>query len=98
MNSETIKGLKEAKGHIEIDINGMQPKVSLQLNNSEGLLISISALISTTARLGNMSEWEVILGLVEFCEHTHTFTADSQEQADVMEQILKRGGKIDDLM
>lgn len=96
MNAETIKGLKEAKGHIEIDINGMQPKVSFKINNSEALLISISALISSIARLGNLSELEVLLGVVAFCEQTHTFTADSQEQVDVMEQILKRGGKIDD--
>lgn len=98
MDAEIIKGLKEAKGHIEIDINEMQPKVSLKINNSEALLISISALISSMARLGNVSEWEVLLWVVEFCEQTHTYTADSQEQADVMKEILKRGGKIDDFM
>lgn len=98
MNAETIKRLKEAKGHIEIDINGLVPKVSFNINNSEALLISISALISSMANLANMSELEVVLGVADFCEHIQTFKVDSQEQADVIREILKRGGKIDDSM
>lgn len=98
MTRETIKGLNEAEGTINIDIHGLEPRVEIDINNPHCLFIAINALISSLARVAGESEAETILAVLSFLNDAESHVADSQEQRDVMKEILKRGGKIDDLM
>lgn len=52
----------------------------------------------TAETIKELNEAEAIVAVVSFADDTKSNVADSQEQADVMREILKRGGKIDDLM
>ena len=98
MTRETIKGLNEAEGTINIDIHGLEPKVAIDINSPHCLFIAAKALISSMARVAGVSEAEAIFAVLSFLDDTESNVADSQEQADVMKEIIKRGGKIDDLM
>lgn len=98
MTRETIKGLNEAEGTINIDIHGLEHKVAIDVNSPHCLFIAIKALISSMARLAGTSEAEATLAVISFLGDTESSIADSQEQLDVMKEIIKRGGKIDDLM
>ena len=93
-----IKGLNEAEGTINIDIHGLEPKVAININSPQCLLIAAKALISSMARLTGTSEAEATLAVISFLDDTESSVADSQEQLDVMKEIIKRGGKIDGLM
>lgn len=98
MTAETIKELNEAEGTINIDIHGLEPRVKMDINNPHCLFIAAKALIASIAHLGGTSEAEAIVAVTSFLGDTESCVADSQEQADVMKEILKRGGEIDDLM
>ena len=98
MTEETIKGLNEAEGTINIDIHGLEPRVEIDINNPHSLFIAAKALISSIAHVGGTSEAEAIVAVISFLGDTESNVADSQEQADVMKEILNRGVKIDDLM
>lgn len=98
MKQEIIKALNEADGTIKIDIHGLEPKVAIDINSPQCLLIAAKALISSMARLAGTSEGEATLAVIFFLGDTESSVADSQEQLDVMKEIIKRGGKIDDLM
>lgn len=98
MREETLKGLNEAEGTIKIDIHGLEPEVKIDINNPHCLFIAAKALISSIAHIGGTSEAEAIVAVISFLSDTELCVADSQEQADVMKEILKRGGKIDDSM
>lgn len=98
MTRETIKGLNEAEETINIDIHGLESKVAININSPQCLLISAKTLISSMARLTGTSEAEATLAVISFLGDTESSIANSQEQLDVMKEIIKRGGKIDDLM
>lgn len=98
MKTEMIKALNEAEGTINIDIHGLEPKVAININIPQCLLIAAKALIASMARLAGTSEAEATLAVISFLGDTESSVADSQEQLDVMKEIIKRGGKIDDLM
>lgn len=98
MKQEIIEALNEADGTIKIDIHGLEPKVALDINSPQCLLIAAKALISSMARLAGTSEGETTLAVISFLSDTESYVADSQEQRNLMKEIIKRGGKIDDLM
>ena len=98
MKQEIIKALNEADGTIKIDIHGLEPKVAIDINSPQCLLIAAKALISSIARLAGTSEGEATLAVISFLSDTESYTADSQEQLNLMKEIIKRGEKIDDLM
>lgn len=98
MKQEFIKALNEAEGTINIDIHGLEPKIAININNSQCLLIAAKTLISSMARLAGISESEATLAVISFLDDTKSYLGNSQEQIDVMKEIIKRGGKIDDLM
>ncbi len=98
MNAETLKGLNEAEGTIKIDIHGLEPTVKIDINNPHCLFVAAKVLISSIAHIGGTSEAEAIVAVTSFLSDTKSCVADSQEQADVMKEILKRGGEMDDSM
>lgn len=98
MTEETIKKLNEAEGTINIDVHGLEPSVKMDINSPHCLFIAAKALISSIAHIGGTSEAEAIVAVVSFADDTKSNVAESQEQLDAMKEILKRGGKIDDLM
>ena len=98
MNAETMKELNEAEGTINIDIHGLESRIKMSINNPHCLFIAAKTLISTIAHLGDTSEAEAIVAVTSFLDDTKSYVADSQEQVDVMKEILKRGGEIHDFM
>ena len=97
-DKEVQKELDNAKGHFEIDINGIEPIVKAQFNGGGALLIAAHALILTMAKSAKIKPQEALAAVISFMNDTSSLVTDSQEQMDVMKEILKRGGKIDDLM
>ncbi len=98
MRAETMKELNEAKGTINIDIHGLEPRIKMSINNPHCLFIAAKVLISSIAHLGGISEAEAIAAVTSFISDTKSCVADSQEQVDIMKEILKRGGEIHDFM
>lgn len=98
MTEETMKKLNEAEGTIKIDIDGLVPKVDINVNNIHGLFIGAKALISSIAYIAGSSESEALVAVTSFVKDTKSYAADSREQVDVIKEILKQGVKIDDLM
>lgn len=96
MTKETAEKLKNAKGTITLDINGLdRSKIEIShLSGGESLFIATKMLVAALAYIANTSEAEAFLALEDFIKDTGAFVAESPEQVDVMAEILKRGGKI----
>jgi hypothetical protein len=92
------KDLDNAKGHFEIDVNGLEPIIKAEFNGGAALLIAAHSMILTMAKSAKIKPQEALMAVISFMSDTSSLVADSREQMDVMNEILNRGGKIDDLM
>lgn len=98
IDKEDRKKLESAKGHFEIDINGLTPQVKGEFSGGAALIIAAHAMILTMAKAAKVKPQEALSAVITFMNDTSSLVADSREQMDIMKEILKRGGKIDDLM
>jgi hypothetical protein len=55
-------------------------------------------MILLMAKSAKIKPQEALMAVISFMSDTSSLVADSREQMDVMNEILNRGGKIDDLM
>lgn len=94
MTKETEKLLEEAKGTIKFNINGLDhSQVEMSgINSGASLFIAAKQLIATIAYTAHTSEAEALEAVVSFIKDSRAIVAESPEQADVINEILKQRG------
>ena len=93
IDKEDRKKLESAKGHFEIDINGLTPQIKGEFNGGAALIIAAHAMILTMAKAAKVKPQEALSAVITFMRDTQSLVADSREQMDVMNEILKREEK-----
>lgn len=92
-DKEVQKELYNAKGHFEIDVNGLEPIIKAECNGGAALLIAAHAMILTMAKQAKIKPQQALMAVITFMRDTQSLVADSREQMDVMNEILKREEK-----
>lgn len=82
--------LESAEGEIKIDIHGLTPKVKIEVNSEEALILGVVSLINSYADLADCPAYVILANIVKFMKHTRHIATESREQAEVMHEIFKR--------
>lgn len=80
--------MKKAKGHFEINIDGN--KIEMDYNgDSAAFLVATSNMIRGFAQATGATEESALRAIIYYLNNSRTFAAESKEQLDVIEEILK---------
>lgn len=88
---ETVNG---AKAEVNIEIDGSKARCRNK-GNTIGLLFAANALIVQISKTNKEEYNDVLRALKSLNSISVSLMGESDEQIDVMEAILKNGGKID---
>lgn len=86
-------------GHVKIkmEVNGFETKTEVTEANLAGMMLAITSLIKDIATKTNTSVKSVIMAINSLDEATIAPQADSEEQFEVMKEIVKQNLSPEDL-
>ena len=89
------ESIEKSHAEISMSVKGAKTECHIEGNNT-GVLFAANALIIQLSKKTGMSYENVVKGMLSLHSIGTNVTAESEEQLDVMKEILKREGKIDE--
>lgn len=97
IDKELYNLLKDGHAKIKMEVNGLETKAEVTEANLAGMVIAAMSLIKDIATKTNTSVKTVIMAINNLDETTIALQADSEEQFEVMKEIVKQNLSPEDL-
>lgn len=96
MTEDNLKRLKECKGKIEIEVNGLRPVIRVQANDVLAVLVAMNSCFLALQKEADLTEQEARIVFDDFNESIKSCAYESREMSEVAHQILVKTGLIDE--
>lgn len=97
MQEDAKRKMNNAYGDIHVSIKpGMKVKLSVDANGN-GLFLAITSLIGEIVRKTGVKKEMVLQSIDTFMDFSECYECESEEQMNVMQEIIKTGMRPEDL-
>ncbi len=90
MTKETIKGLQDAKGKFELEVNGFGVKFKADHCNAASWVIAIYSMVNSLSEITALSDKSILRLIEELSGSAQAFECESKEQMDVMNELYRQ--------
>lgn len=97
IDTELFKHLEAAHAKIKIEVDGTSGRAEVQKANLKGEFIATTLLISDLSKRTNTSVRVITEAINGFLNISNTLEAESEEQFEVMKEIVKQNLSPEDL-
>lgn len=83
--------MERLEGIVSVELNGLSPKVTIQVNDPLAIYMAANSIITSIARYTEISFDDVIENIRIFNDSVKIYQCESKEQADVVRELINKG-------